>query len=162
MITMNTQQFELAMTRILRDTAATDREAVTLMARELIFHLRNGTPKKTGALRAGWWPAWRGIGRSGNPGTRLREGKKTIRKREYNIQGKFIDNRDKPGEASVEMINTTEVKNRRGRPSRYGFIQNARGSNAGFIGRAESKSVAALQQIPARVLQKLLTKYGAR
>ncbi len=160
--TMDTREFESVMNQLAQQSGGTDREILTVAGREAIFKVAKATPFKTGNARAGWWTAWRALGRSGTPGgTRRREGRKVIKNRVYIAEGGFKDNRGNRAEPSIEMSNDSKVITKGG-PINYLFIVNAKGKSAGFMQRALDDTTQFFERQTTRSYDRLLNKFGSR
>ncbi len=159
--TVDTKEFERAMSALANTSAGTDTEILTLAGREMIFNVKNATPKSTGKGRAGWWPAWRGLGRSGNPGTRRQEGETKIKGRVYTSAGGFEDNRRNRGEPSISISNNSTVMVK-GKKVNYLFISDARGKSAGWMKRGVDKTTEFFENMTEDKYARLLEKFGTR
>lgn len=159
---VDTREFEDAMNGLARQSAGTDREILTVTGREVIFRVAKATPHRTGAAKAGWWPAWRGLGRSGTPGgTRRKEGRKVINKRVYISEGSFEDGRDDPKEPFIAFSNDSKVIGPKG-PLNYLFVVNDQGKSAGFMERAVLETTDFLERQTTQSYNRLLEKFGSR
>ncbi len=157
----DTKEFERAMGQLGNASVGTDREILTVGGREMMFNVVAATPKATGKARAGWWPAWRGLGRSGNPLTRRREGRTKIKGRVYISEGAFEDGRDKRGEAFIEISKSTHIVSKRGKEN-YLFITDAVGAAKGWMARGVAKTTGFFENLTLERYERLLAKFGTR
>lgn len=77
------------------------------------------TPIEKGVARAGFLPAWRGLGLPGLPATPLGLGETTHRGRRYVAAGNYRENLRELRGPELEFTNDSRTISRRGRPFYY-------------------------------------------
>ena len=153
-IKADTRELERAMDAVTRESLRADHEVVMLNGRTLLRAIVYNTPRSTGNGRAGWWPAWSGLGMAGTPGTPVAEGTHVLRKQQYTAAGTFTDRSRARPEAFVEFTNTSSVQRKGGKQFRYLFVSNARGKSADWMQKAADEATFKFDRQHARLLRK--------
>ena len=106
---LDTSELDRAINQLTKESPIADAQLVTMNGTQVLKLIAFETPKQSGFARAGWTPAWKGLGITGKPYTRKTLGSHTRGNKRYVVEGAFIDNRTGKGESSVEFINSTFV-----------------------------------------------------
>jgi len=150
----DTREMERAMVEISRESDRTDFEIVTANSDTLVRSLAYNTPRKTGSLRAGFWPAWNALDKTGSPGTRRPFAPYSPQKSKdvYVPDGGVQDDRRARDEKSFEFVNRTHIL-RNGKKIYYGYVLNARSN---FWGKGEREATFKF----GRAYEKMLKRHN--
>ncbi len=69
-LTIDTRQFEKAARQLSDLSRRSEPEQIRLNARDALRSIAFNSPRRTGAMNAGWWASWRALGANGTPNTR--------------------------------------------------------------------------------------------
>lgn len=170
----DTTELDRAIAAVSRESRKADAEIVTYNGRTLLKAIVAANPRDTGASRGGWYPSWHGLEMPGMPRTRAKPGRYHKRghglvqadgstnkdgkpKRVYVVDGGFVDERARAGEAAVEFVNRTYcTSTRKGRETKlyYPYVLNAKDR---WMQRAADSAAFRFGEI----YDKMLAKHGA-
>lgn len=164
-MTFDTKDMIRAMNEVANESDRSDFEIITANSDTLLKSLVYNTPRDTGSLRAGFWPAWEALEKPGTPGTRKRfrgrtreEDVEDLRNRPhlnrlYIPDGSVDDKRRVKGEKEFVFVNKTHYIEKSGRRIYYGYILNAK---TNFWGKGEREATFKF----GRAYDKMLRKHS--
>lgn len=143
---IDTTEAERAMNELYRVSFRTHFEVLTFNAVDLVKSLAFNTPRRSGNLAAGWWPAYHALGIPGTPNTRLGLGANTYRGRNYVAMGHVTDERKRTNDPFFEVVNRSFIliawRGATVEPLNYQHIQRDGGSVAGKIMQETNNEVS--------------------
>ena len=118
MMDFDTKDFVRTFDKVLRQAVKDDKKIVRDNARTVLLAVVEKTPHSEGHARAGWYPAWSGLGLAGAPKTnqpfgrhQVKRGKSTVT---YFSDGEFIDNTNDPNNPHVIIKNKSSFLTKAG------------------------------------------------
>ena len=113
MIEFDVKEFSREMDKILKFSFTSNKKLVYENARRVLKIIVSKTPHKEGHARAGWYPAWVGLGLVGSPMTSQPFGRHQVKRGRqvfvYISDGEFIDNTNDRDDPHIIFKNKTVV-----------------------------------------------------
>jgi hypothetical protein len=159
---IDTRRFDAAIARLSALSSREIPEQIRLNAGDALQSVVFNSPRRSGNMNAGWWPAWRALNRRGTPNTRLPGTGKIVLKggREYIADGAVEDHADEhPG--YVVLVNRSHamipVKGGKVRRVNYPYIVDQRKH---FIDRGLAEAEAKINRRIEQQLDKRAKRAG--
>jgi len=109
MMEVDFKDFVKTLDKVLRQAVKDDKKIVRDNARAVLLAVVDKTPHRQGHARAGWYPAWAGLGLAGAPKTNQPHGRHTVRNGQSTItyfsEGEFVDNTTDPDDPHIIIKN---------------------------------------------------------
>ena len=157
---LDTRKFEGAINEMASLSSSSTERQVWYNARAILRSIAWNSPRRTGAMNAGWLPSWKKLKMSGRPNTKLTNtdsfevGKK--KKRIKHPAGRFDDNR-KSVVPHIIMHNLTTEERSDGKKIYYpAFVANI----TNFMERAEAEIADKFERNIQRMLERNAKRSG--
>ena len=153
-MSFDTSRLDRGFAQLARNSTRSDSELVKFNSIDIVKSIAFNSPRRSGNMNAGWWPAYAGLNIAGSPNTRRTSPHRQGKRRLYVPEGSFVDN-SKSSQPTIEFSNKSHAIIN-GKRVNYPFIVDAR---TAFMDAAEKEVAQKVQRRLERQYRKLLRNF---